>query len=250
MVVEHNSRARDGDAGFPPDTNSEQQADSPTAADAGQATTLILIRHGETESNVQQLWFGAMDSPLTERGRLQVAATATKMAVLDGHFPVDVFYVSPLPRAQSTAAAIAEVIALQPQVEEGLREFDLGDWEGRAFLDLRESEDLWGRWAKDATFAPPNGESPATFHQRVMQTMWKLVARHPGQTVLVVSHGAVIGNALTTWLGSGPQEWREWDPPNCSISVLTWNGSDWNPILVNDVSHLPPEAISDEVPEY
>ncbi len=212
--------------------------------------TLILVRHGETESNVKQLWYGAMDAPLTERGRLQVAAAAKGMAVLNRRFPADVFYVSPLLRAKSTAAAIAEVIAMQPLVEEGLREFDLGDWEGRTFQDLRETENLWGRWAEDATFAPPNGESPVSFNQRVMQAMQALVARHPGQTILVVSHGAVISNVLMTWLGEDPRDWRRWDPPNCSISVIqSHKGARWEPILVNDISHLPPEAIV-ETPAY
>ncbi len=212
-------------------------------------TRLILVRHGETESNVNQMWYGAMDAPLTERGRRQVAAVARAMSDLARRYAPDMFYVSPLPRAQSTAAAIADAIGMQPIVEEGLREFDLGDWEGRTFEDLRETEDLWGRWAKDPTFAPPNGESPASFGARVQQAMQELVARHTGQTILIVSHGAFIGSALTRWLGDG-KDWRRWDPPNCSITVLQENqenseplenGRPWKAVLVNDVSHLPPD---------
>lgn len=222
-------------------------------ADPSSPTTLILVRHAETESNVNQVWHGRMDAPLTERGQKQVAATAKSIAGLNQRFPVDVLYVSPLPRAQTTAAAIADAIDKQPHVEEELREFDLGDWEGRTFQDLRDAENLWGRWAEDPTFAPPNGESPASFSQRVEQAMQSLVARHPGQTILVVSHGAVIGNALTRWFGESPQDWRRWDPPNCSISVLqSGEQSDeeaWQPILLNDVSHLPPQA-QEEAPAY
>jgi broad specificity phosphatase PhoE len=232
------------------DSAAEAAAASPAGAVRESPTTLILVRHGETEGNVQQIWHGALDAPLTERGRLQVAATAERMAELSRRYPVDVFYVSPLPRAQSTAAAIARAIGMEPLVEPGLREFDLGDWEGRTFQDLRETENLWGRWAEDAAFAPPNGESPASFHRRVMQAMESLVARHPGQTVLAVSHGAVIGNALATLLGEGPHDWRRWDPPNCAISVLQWDGSRWRPVMANDISHLPPEAVATETPEY
>jgi broad specificity phosphatase PhoE len=212
-----------------------------------QPTVLILVRHAETESNVNQRWYGALDAPLTERGRAQVAATAAAVAELTERYPPDVFYVSPLPRAQSTAAAIADAIDMPPAVEDELREFDLGDWEGRTFQDLRETEDLWGRWAADPSFAPPNGESPASFSQRVEAALQNLVARHPGETVLIVSHGAVIGNVLTRWLGDG-KDWRRWDPPNCSITVLE-RGMDshadesaWKPILVNDVSHLQGDA--------
>ena len=52
---------------------------------------------------------------------------------------------------------------MTPQIEPDLREFDLGDWEGRSFRDLREQEDLWGHWERDPGFAPPNGESPRQF---------------------------------------------------------------------------------------
>lgn len=219
---------------------------SSSARDAS-PTTLILVRHGETESNVNQRWYGAMDAPLTERGRQQVAATANAMVDVNRRFPADVFYVSPLPRAQSTAAAIADAIDMQPVIEDGLHEFDLGDWEGRTFQDLHETEDLWGRWDEDPNFAPPNGESPASFGLRVEATMRALVARHPGQTLLVVSHGAVIGNALTRWLGDG-RDWRRWDPPNCSITVLESRSQSeeplWQPLLVNDISHLGPDERS------
>ena len=99
-----------------------------TSSESGNAasatpTRLILIRHGETEANVQRRWYGAMDAPLTKRGQVQVASVAGAMAELVQRFPPDVFYVSPLPRAQTTAAAIAEAIDMQPQVEGGLREF-------------------------------------------------------------------------------------------------------------------------------
>src|SRR5437773_1398142 len=106
-------------------------------------TILILVRHGETEANVQQLWHGSLDAPLTERGRQQVLATAQQLKKLATRYPIDAFYVSPLPRAQSTADAIAQAIGKRLQVENDLREFDLGDWEGRSFLALKEQENLW-----------------------------------------------------------------------------------------------------------
>jgi broad specificity phosphatase PhoE len=229
------------------------QIDNKADAALEPSTTLILVRHGETEANVQQRWYGAMDAPLTERGRRQVAATAAAMVELNQDLPIDVFYVSPLPRARATAGAIADAIELQPQIDEGLREFDLGDWEGRTFEDLHASEDLWGHWDADPTFAPPNGESPASFSQRVERAVQSLVNRHPGQTILIVSHGGLIGNLLTRWLGDSPEDWRRWDPPNCSITILekavTPSGAAWNPVLVNDVSHLPEDIRAGEQEE-
>ncbi len=116
-------------------------------------------------------------------------------------------YVSPLPRARSTAAAIAAALAITPVVTEGLREFSIGDWEGRTYRDLIDNEDLWGRWRADPGFAPPNGESPRSFTARVLHDLTPLVAKHPGELLLFVSHGGVIGCLLDAWLGEGRGDW-------------------------------------------
>lgn len=206
-------------------------------------TTLILLRHGETEGNVQQVWHGALDAPLTVRGQQQVTATVQAICHLHGRTPIDQLYVSPLPRALRTAEPIAHALNLPVQLEPGLREFDLGEWEGRTFVDLRDVENLWVRWRQDPTFAPPHGESPRSFHARVLLALQQLVAHHPTQTVLAVTHGGLICNVLATWLGAGPDDWRNWEPHNCAITVLQLTAGQWQPLLVNDISHLPPDAI-------
>ncbi len=134
-------------------------------------TTLILVRHAETEANINAVWHGALDSPLTPRGQLQVAATGARFAILAPALGgIDAFYVSPLQRAQTTAAAIGAAIGMTPAIDDELSEFDLGDWEGRAMDELAAAEDLWGIWAVDANFAPPNGESPASFGMRALRS--------------------------------------------------------------------------------
>ncbi len=213
-------------------------------------TQLILVRHGETEANVSQVWHGALDAPLTERGRRQVSATASRVAQLHECCPVSAFYVSPQPRAQSTAAAIAAAIGRQPTVEHDLREFDLGDWEGRSFQELHDVEDLWGKWRVDPKFAPPNGESPHLFNLRAVGAVGMLARAHPNQTVLIVTHGGVICNVLASWLGAGPADWRNWEPHNCAISVLEEENDRWHGRLVNDISHLPAESSAEETPVW
>ena len=213
-------------------------------------TRLILVRHGETESNVSQVWHGRLDAPLTPRGREQVVAVAARLAARQAELPIHAFYVSPLPRAQSTAAAIAAAIGMTPQIDPGLREFDLGDWEGRTFRDLREQENLWGRWATDPDFAPPNGESPRSFGRRAAQALIRLADRHPEQTVLVVTHGGFISNVLATWLCKSGGDWRAFDPHNCAISIVRRDGDGWQGEVINDVSHLPLTARVDYTPDY
>lgn len=213
-------------------------------------TRIILVRHGETEANRQQMWHGSLDAPLTERGQVQVAATGRRFADYVQHKQIDHLYVSPLPRARSTAAAIATAIGLPAVVEEGLREFSIGDWEGRTYRDLIDNEQLWGRWAVDPTFRPPNGESPVSFGERAVAAMQVLARRHAGQTLVAVSHGGFIGAVLDAWLGEHSGNWARWEPHNCAVSVLDWDGDRWRGVLVNDISHIPPEAIIREKPEY
>lgn len=213
-------------------------------------TTLILVRHAETEANLNQVWHGALDAPLTPRGREQVAATAARLAELHQSAPIDIFYVSPLPRAQSTAAAIALATGLSMVIEEGLREFGLGDWEGRSLRELREQENLWGRWELDPRFAPPNGESPVSFNLRATAALSQLAAQHPGQRILVVTHGAFISSVLATWLGADASRWRAYDPPNCAITILVKRIEGWHGEVVNDISHLPLTARADYESEY
>ena len=203
-------------------------------------TTLIIVRHGETEANIQQVWQGSLDAPLTEKGERQAAAAAERLRGLRDEYPVDAFYVSPLGRTQHTAAPIAEAIGVEPTIEDGLREFDLGDWEGRAFQDLKENELLWERWAQDPTFAPPNGESPALVNRRSVAVFEELAERHPDETILAVSHGGIICNVLANWLGEGPQDWQNWHPHNCAITILRQTDDGWEALLSNDIEHLPP----------
>lgn len=215
-------------------------------------TRLILLRHGETVANVNKVWHGALDAPLTPLGEAQVTAATRRLLELHADSPIDHIYVSPLPRAQRTAQEIAKAIGLSVRTEPGLSEMSIGDWEGRTFVHLRDVDKLWERWESDPSFAPPNGESPLSFGRRVPSTFLRLAAAHPGETLLTVTHGGVISNLLAQWLGDGPQDWARWDPLNCAISVLDYEDEEWRPVIVNEsehltsVGHLPKDWFSSE----
>ena len=161
---------------------------------------IVLVRHGETAANRARLALGRADPELTETGRAQAAALA---AALAGTGAVRVLS-SPLRRARETAAAIAGVLGIGVEVDDRLVEMDYGEWDERSFADL-PAEDL-ARWRRDASFAPPGGESLATVTDRVAS----LCAEHiDGAPVIAVSHVSPIKAAVTWAMGADPLlAWR------------------------------------------
>lgn len=206
-------------------------------------TKVILIRHAETEANLQKIWNGVMDAPLTERGKAQVVATAERMAQLGQEHPIDHFYVSPIGRARKTAAAITETISIEPKIEDDLKEFDLGDWEGRSLKELGEEENLWNIWRADPHFAPPNAESFHSFGQRSVNVAEMLADRHSGETTLIVTHGGVVAFALAKWLGdvTDGDPFARWGPHNCGIALVErQEDGTWRDHFINSYEHLMP----------
>jgi len=222
-----------------------------SAVSAAKATTLYLVRHAETEANVSAVWYGSLDAPLTPVGKEQIAATAELFGRLSAEAPFDVIYTSPLPRARATAAAIVQAIAPISngaadllRIDDDLTEFTIGDWEGRSFEELRTVEGMWQRWLVDPEFAPPNGESPASFNRRALSVLRRIVAAHPGERVVVVSHGGLICNVLAVWLGNGPADWRRFEVHNCSVTLLQGNDETWQSLAIGDVKHLEPKLVA------
>ena len=178
-----------------------------------------------------------------------MAATAQAFAQLAAEAPFSAVYSSPLGRARTTAGAIAQAIATRRTPEQllhidpELTEFTIGDWEGRSFAELRTIERMWERWDADPTFAPPNGESPASFNRRTLTALRRISADHAGERMIVVTHGGFICNVLAVWLGNGPADWRRFEVHNCSITVLQGSGESWQPLAVNDTRHLEPSLL-------
>jgi probable phosphoglycerate mutase len=165
------------------------------APPATPATSLLLLRHGETPLSVDRRFSGVGDPELTARGLAQAEAAAAALSREPHH--IDVIVSSPLKRAQQTAQAVAARTGLDVIVEEGLRENDFGAWEGHTFAEVR---DRWPQeltdWLADPSIAPPGGESFDQTAHRVRLATDRLLAAHPGRTVLVVSHVTPIKTML------------------------------------------------------
>jgi 2,3-bisphosphoglycerate-dependent phosphoglycerate mutase len=136
-------------------------------------TTLLLVRHGETDWNAERRWQGHADVPLNGRGREQAQALAEQIAT-DGR--VDAIYASDLSRARVTAEIVADRLGLAVVADPDLREIDVGSREGR----MGEIDGPW------------DGEPHEAHASRILGAVRRIAERHPGERVLVVTHGGSL----------------------------------------------------------
>lgn len=169
------------------------------------ATTLFLIRHGETEGSEERRYKGTIDVPLSENGKGQIRRSAEfieRMLNSTGA-RMNAVYSSTLIRASKSAEIIAGHLGLNPKVDVELRERDFGLWEGMSFKEIDEQyPDDFRAWAKDPLrFSPMGGESTLEVKVRVMGVLKRILTRHTGETVAVVGHGGVNRVALCDFMG-------------------------------------------------
>lgn len=201
-----------------------------------QPTTLLLVRHGETAANVAGVWQGSTNSVLNVRGEAQAQAIAARLSAHG--LNIAAIYSSPLGRATQTAQIIAQAVGNPPlELTPALAEFDLGEWEGLTYEQLRYEKRLWDLMGADPTFAPPDGESAVEFATRLVHAFQSIAGRHRAQTALIVSHGGAISTALAMIVDQDGSRWTSYQMANCALSELAF---DPEPRLVrlNDTKHL------------
>jgi broad specificity phosphatase PhoE len=203
---------------------------------------LILVRHGETESNRERLALGRKDVPLNERGRRQVAAL---VSVLDG-VPVAAVYASPLRRAVETARPLAEALGLEVQVDGDFTEMDVGDMEGLSPREMRERfGDFLREWfsAQAGSLRMPGGESLQDVQDRAWAAIERLRHRRSEETVVVVTHNFVIHAILCRVLGLPLASFRRLRHDLAAKAVLEFRGERAVVISMNDTCHLEAEGL-------
>jgi broad specificity phosphatase PhoE len=200
-------------------------------------TLLTIVRHGQTSANIDRVWHGSTNTPLTDFGRGQAAAAAAFIEA--NHQPVRNVYASPLDRAHHTAEAIAARLDLVPRIDPGLAEYDLGEWEGLSFEHLYNEKRLFHHMRADPHYRPHGGESPKQVGDRLVEALRRIATRHPGERVVVVSHGGALSIAFGLLLDNDYGSWRR-VMDNCAITELVLDPA---PELVtfNVTGHLPPE---------
>ncbi|MGV3708468.1 MAG: nicotinate-nucleotide--dimethylbenzimidazole phosphoribosyltransferase [Gemmatimonas sp.] len=191
-------------------------------------TTVYLVRHGQTDMNVQGRCQGSLDVPMNDEGELQVAALAARLQGIR----FDAAYTSPLQRAVRTARVIVGESAMNMEMVPGLSELSYGTWQGTSYDEWPEaSGDLWRRSPHEMTF--PEGESLADVRARVVPAFDAILRANQGKTVLIAAHGHLNRVLLGAVLADRAPSFWEIEQPNCA----TWR-------LVFDSSIEPPALLS------
>jgi probable phosphoglycerate mutase len=217
----------------------------------GQATTLVLVRHGATEHSAAKLFSGGLtgaNPPLSELGVSQVEATADWLAERGG---IDVVVTSPVRRTRESAAIVGYRLGLEVnEVVDGVAEMDFGSWDGLSFAEIHERhpEDL-AAWLGDHSVAAGGGESFAQVRERVLAARDDLLDRYAGATIAVVSHVSPIKLLIADAVGADLDALYRMELTIASVSEIAYyvDGAALRPSL-RLFNATPPRSVSPSAP--
>jgi broad specificity phosphatase PhoE len=212
-----------------------------SALPAARTTTLVLLRHAQTDSNAagpNPRLSGWTDVPLNAAGWQQVARLQRRFC---SEAPIAALYSSPLLRARETAESIAGVSGTSPRLIDALREINCGVVDGNPIAEVKRSHrELWEKNLRqdDDDFRWPGGESYREFRDRCLRAINWIAAAHCGQRVVVVTHAGVITQILGALHGVRPARWEPFRPENTSLTELRWTAGRLALLVFNDHRHL------------
>jgi probable phosphoglycerate mutase len=226
-----------------PKTEASAETESPATAETENAapaekpkppTRLVLVRHAVT-AHTGPLLSGRMPGiDLSEKGVGQAEATAQRLAKL----PITTVYASPIERTTQTAQQIASHHSLEVSALPGVIEADYGDWTGGKIADLAKTDE----W-KVVQVAPsrarfPNGESITEMQARMVAALDEVVARHPNETIVVVSHADPIKSAIAHYSGMHLDLFQRVHVSPASVTVFEFHAYGVMMVKCNDTGGL------------
>jgi probable phosphoglycerate mutase len=200
-------------------------------------TTLMLVRHALNDWVGDKLAGWTPNVHLNDKGRAQAEALAARLA----DRPISAIYSSPLERAVETAQAIAAPHKLEVQIREGVGEVRYGEWTGQSLKELAK-EDAW----RVVQFYPsgarfPGGEAIREMQTRAVAELDAILAAHPSETVLVVSHADVLKAVLAHYAGLHLDLFQRLVVSPASLSVVAFTPMGPRLVCLNDAAHVPEE---------
>ena len=207
------------------------------AAKTSKPTLVLFVRHGQTPTTGAVLPGRAPGLHLSDRGREQAGQAAARIADL-GADRIAAVYASPMERARETAAPIARAVGRRVRVLDGLNECDFGRWTGRRLSDLRRRREWQQVQRTPSSFRFPHGESFAEMQTRMIHAVQSLVTRHPGSTVVAVSHADTIKAAISHASGAHLDMFQRIVVSPCSITAILYSPDGPLVLAVNNTSDL------------
>lgn len=183
-------------------------------------TLILLVRHGQTPTTGKLLPGRAPGLHLADSGATQAQEAAARISAIS---KVDAVYASPLERARETAAPIGKALGLKVQIDKGLLECDFGDWTGAELKDLMKLAEWTTVQRSPSTFRFPRGESFTEMQTRIVSALDRIVTKHPGGTVVCVSHADPIKAAVAHAMGTHIDLFQRIVISTCSISAVAYS---------------------------
>jgi probable phosphoglycerate mutase len=191
------------------------------------STLLLLVRHGQTPTTGKVLPGRAAGLHLADAGLEQARRVAERIKELP---KVDAVYASPLERTRQTAEPIARAVMRLPTAHKGLLECDFGDWTGAKLADLMKKPEWATVQRSPSTFRFPNGESFTEMQTRMVSALDDIRSRHPGGTVVCVSHADPIKAAVAHAMGTHLDLFQRIVIGTCSVSAVAY--SPFGPVVL------------------
>ena len=198
---------------------------------------IYFLRHGETEASKTGGFCGTSDVELTPEGMMM----AKDFAVAYQSVPWKAIFCSPMRRTIATAKPLCEVVGMEMQLRDGLKEIDFGKWEGKTPAEVnREYHDEYVRWQSEPGWnAPPDGERAIDIARRSSEVIEEIETNYPDGNVLVVAHKATIRIMLCSLLGIDVGRYRDRiHMPVAAVSVLEFCQQGPRLLKLSDRSHL------------
>lgn len=200
-------------------------------------TEIILIRHGETEWNVAEVFRGRIDIELNQTGIKQAELLAEYLSDLK----LDAIYSSPLKRALTTAELVAGSHKLDVEIAPGLIDFDYGKWQGLPHQEVKDKyKELYAEWISHPDKVKiPAGESLDDVRKRAIGVVDDVIAKYEG-TVVLVSHRVVNKVLICALLGLDNSHFWNIRQDTCGITTFIYENERFILTKHNDTSFLKP----------
>ena len=200
------------------------------------STTVLLVRHGQTKSNITGYFMGWSNEDISDLGYAQVRSLSSRLA----KFPIATIYTSPLKRAMNTARILAEPHKLELNVLDDLTEIGLGDWQGLHRDEISQKwPEIWRQSRIDPSVVTfPNGENFQQLTERAIRAFNRIVADNTNRHTLAVTHDAVIRVLVAHVLGTSNSIYRHMEINNASLSVIRVEDDRMRLVTLNDTAHL------------